>query len=71
MPEMRKGCVKPEVLAAITAALTVYGYSADKGYRITNVRKMNDTWKKTGIIENMLAREMDLTLKGTVLGGNP
>lgn len=70
MPEMRDGRIKPEVLAAITAALTVYGYSADKGYRIANVRKMSDTWKKAGIIENMLVREMSLTLNGTVLGGN-
>jgi len=70
MPEMRKSGVKPEVLAAITAALAVYGYSADKGYRITNVRQMIDPWRKAGIIEIMLGREMDATLRGTVLGGN-
>ncbi|MCG9966558.1 hypothetical protein L9W92_00605 [Pelotomaculum terephthalicicum JT] len=70
MPEMRDGRIKPEVLAAITAALAFYGYSADKGYRIASARKMSDAWKKAGIIENMLAREMNSVLKGTVLGGS-
>jgi len=70
MPEARNGGAKPEVLAAIIAALNVYGYAADKGYRVVKVRKMNDAWKKAGIIENMLARELDRNLQGTVLGGN-
>jgi len=70
MPEIRKRGVKPEVLAAITAALAVYGYSANKSYRIANVRQMIDPWKKAGIIEIMLSREMDMASRGTVLGGN-
>lgn len=51
--------IKPEVLAAITAALALFGYSADKGYQINNVTKCNNPWSKAGIVEIMLGRELN------------
>jgi len=54
-----KAGVKPEVLAAITAALALYGYTADKGYQISNVTKSNNPWRKAGIVEIMLGRELN------------
>lgn len=54
-----KAGIKPEVLAAITAALALYGYSADKGYEISNVTKCGNPWRKAGIVEIMLGRELN------------
>ncbi|MCL6560035.1 MAG: hypothetical protein K6U74_14845 [Firmicutes bacterium] len=51
--------IKPEVLAAITAAIALCGYSADKGYQISNVTRSNNPWRKAGIIEIMLGRELN------------
>lgn len=51
--------IKPEVLAAITAALALYGYSAEKGYQISNITKSNNPWRKAGIIELMMGRELN------------
>lgn len=54
-----KAGLKPEVLAAITAALALFGYSADKGYQINNVTKSDNPWRKAGIVEIMLGRELN------------
>lgn len=54
-----KAAIKPEVLAAITAALAQYGYSADKGYQISSVTVCGNPWKKAGIMEMMLGRELN------------
>lgn len=54
-----KAGIKPEVLAAITAAMALYGYSADKGYQISNVTKNDNPWRKAGIVEIMLGRELN------------
>ncbi|OPY59595.1 MAG: hypothetical protein A4E55_00132 [Pelotomaculum sp. PtaU1.Bin035] len=59
MPAICKASIKPEVLAAITAALAVYGYSVDQGYRISNLKKNVSPWRKAGIVEIMLGREIE------------
>jgi len=51
--------IKSEVLAAITAAIALCGYSTDNGYQISNVKKSNSSWRKAGIIEIMLGRELN------------
>lgn len=66
MSKEGRGDVKPEVLAAITAALAVYGYLENQDYRITTVRQTINPWKKRGIVDNMLVREMNIPLKGTI-----
>ncbi len=55
-----KSAVKPEVLAAITAALAFYGYSSEAGYQVSNIKKSNP-WKMAGLLEAMLGR--DLTMR--------
>ncbi|MCL6638213.1 MAG: hypothetical protein K6T80_00850 [Firmicutes bacterium] len=52
------GGIKPEVLVALTAALAAYGYPADN-YRIARVVKSDNPWRKAGIIELMLGRELN------------
>ncbi len=52
-----KASIKPEVLAAITAALALYGYSADK-HQISKITKGINPWRKAGIVELMLSREL-------------
>lgn len=56
-----KAGIKPEVLAAISAALALYGYSAEAGYQISSVTKSGNPWKRAGIVELMLSR--DLTMR--------
>jgi len=51
--------IKSEVVAAISVALALYGYSSDKGYQATRISKSQNLWKKAGIIEIMLGREMN------------
>lgn len=55
-----KSAVKPEIVAAIAAALALYGYSAETGYQVSSIKKSNP-WKKAGLLEAMLGR--DLTLR--------
>jgi hypothetical protein len=51
--------IKPEVLAAISAALALYGYPADKGYQVTNVTRSSNPWRKAGIVELMQGRQLN------------
>lgn len=52
--------ITPEILVAITAALAAYGYPAENGYYISSVVKCNNnTWRKAGIVEIMLGRELN------------
>ena len=37
--------IKPEVVAAISVALALYGYSSDKGYQATRISKSQNLWK--------------------------
>jgi hypothetical protein len=53
-----KAGIKPKVLAAITAAMALYGYSADK-YQVKRVVKGFDPWRKAGIMDIMLGRELN------------
>ncbi|MDD2442897.1 MAG: hypothetical protein PHS52_00140 [Desulfotomaculaceae bacterium] len=55
-----KAGIKPEVLAAISAALALYGYSAEAGYQVSSVTKSGNPWKRAGIIELMLGRDMTM-----------
>lgn len=55
-----KSAVQPEVVAAIAAALAIYGYSAQAGYQVSSIKPSNP-WKKAGLLEAMLGR--DLTLR--------
>ncbi len=55
-----KAGIRPEVLAAISAALALYGYSAEAGYQISSVTKSNNPWKRAGIIELMMGRDMTM-----------
>lgn len=54
--------IKPEVMAAISAALTLYGYTAQNGYQISKVTRGFNPWRKAGITEIMLGRDMDKSL---------
>lgn len=58
------GGIKSEILAAISAALACYGYSEDRGYRITRVTssRSSNPWRKAGIVELMLGRELNRDL---------
>lgn len=60
MAKGKKSAVKPEVLAAITAALALYGYSAEEGFKVSSIRKSNP-WKRAGMLEAMMGR--DLTMR--------
>jgi hypothetical protein len=51
--------IKPEVVAAISVALALFGYSSDRGYQATKISKSRNLWKKAGIIEIMQGREMN------------
>lgn len=55
-----KAGIKPEVLAAISAALALYGYSAEGGYQISSVTKTGNPWKRAGIAELMLGRDLSM-----------
>lgn len=64
----------PEVLAVIMTALAAYGYPAERGYRIDRIVRVPEqrtaAWKKAGLKENMLAREMGFGWREQVWGGN-
>ena len=51
--------IKPEVVAAISVALALFGYSSDRGYQATKISKSQNLWKRAGVIEIMLGREMN------------
>ncbi|NLJ76192.1 MAG: hypothetical protein GX325_02900 [Peptococcaceae bacterium] len=53
--------IKPEVLAAISAALALYGCSVEAGYQVSSITKAGNAWKRAGIAELMLGR--DLTMR--------
>lgn len=55
-----KAGIKPEVLAAISAAVALYGYSAETGYQISSVTKAGNAWKRAGLAELMLGRDLSL-----------
>jgi hypothetical protein len=55
-----KAGIKPEVLAAISAAVALYGYSAEAGYQISSVIKAGSPWKRAGIAELMLGRDLSM-----------
>lgn len=54
-----KAGVKPEVLAAIAAALAMFGPPTEKGAQVTSVTKSKNPWRKAGIVEIMLGRELN------------
>jgi len=54
-----KAGIKPEVLAAIAAAIALYGFSAQEGYQVKKVTKGMSPWRKAGIIEIMQGRDMN------------
>lgn len=52
--------VSPELLVALAAALAAFGYPLEDGYCISSVVKSdNCVWRKAGILENMLGRELN------------
>lgn len=53
-----KAGIKPEVLAAISAAVALYGYSAETGYQVSSVTKVGNAWKRAGLAELMLGRDL-------------
>lgn len=55
-----KAGIKPEVLAAISAALALYGYSAEGGYQVSSVTKVGNAWKRAGLAELMLGRDLSM-----------
>lgn len=55
-----KAGIKPEVLAAISAAVALYGYSAETGYQIRSVTNAGNAWKRAGIAELMLGRDLSM-----------
>ena len=54
-----KAGIKPEVLAAITAAIALYGFSAQEGFQVRKVTKGMSPWRKAGITEIMLGRDIN------------
>ncbi len=58
--EKAKAGIKPEVLAAISAAVALYGYSAETCYQIRSVTKAGNAWKRAGIAELMLGRDLSM-----------
>ena len=56
MPVKSDKILKPEVIAAIMAAIAAYGFPQERGYRVTSIRKKGNLWKKTGLREAVLER---------------
>jgi hypothetical protein len=54
-----KAGIKPEVLAAIAAAIALYGFSAQEGYQVSKVTMGMSPWRKAGLTEIMLGRDMN------------
>lgn len=52
--------IKPEVLAAISAAVALFGYSAEAGYQVSSITKAGNAWKRAGIAELMLSRDLSM-----------
>lgn len=50
--------IRPEVLAAITAAITLYSGPGEQPYRVASVSKISNPWRKAGILENMRNHEI-------------
>lgn len=47
--------INPEVLAAITAAVALCGYTAEAGYQVSSVTKAGNPWKRAGLAELMMS----------------
>jgi len=43
------------VLAAITAAVALCGYTAEAGYQVSSVTKAGNPWKRAGLAELMMS----------------
>lgn len=54
-----KAGIKPEVLAAITAAIALYGFSTQEISQVRKVTKGMSPWRKAGITEIMLGRDLN------------
>lgn len=50
-----KAGINPEVLAAITAAVAICGYTAESGYQVSSVTKADNPWKRAGLAELMMS----------------
>jgi hypothetical protein len=50
-----KACIDPEVLAAISAAVALCGYTAEAGYQVSSVTKAGNPWKRAGLAELMMS----------------
>ena len=50
-----KACIDTEVLAAISAAVALCGYTAEAGYQISTVTKAGNPWKRAGLAELMMS----------------
>jgi hypothetical protein len=50
-----KAGINPEVLAAITAAVALCGYTAEAGYQVSSVTKAGNPWKRAGLAELMMS----------------
>ncbi len=50
-----KACINPEVLAAISAAVALCGYTTEAGYQISSVIKAGSPWKRAGLAELMMS----------------
>ena len=48
-------CISPEVLAAISAAVALCGYTAEAGYQVSSVTKAGNPWKRAGLAELMMS----------------
>jgi hypothetical protein len=49
-----KAGINPEMLAAISAAVALCGYTAEAGYQISTVIKAGNLWKRAGLAEQMM-----------------
>lgn len=49
-----KAGINPEVLAAISAAVALCGYTAEAGYQVSSVTKAGNPWKRAGLAELMM-----------------
>lgn len=54
-----KAGIKPEVLAAIAAAIALYGFSTQEISQVRKVTKGMSPWRKAGITEIMLGRDLN------------